>query len=313
MSELAILAVVPAECLGSRKLPPDARTIALGGFAAVLSKPPKEGIRGRPRSELAPWLLTGQRIVESVMDFAPVLPVTFGTVATNDGIVRGFLTEGQPLFKQAFAVLGDQIEMDVSVRWDMHQVVREIAMDGDLTSRLATAGTDGEKQAAGQELAGLVQQRRDCFGNHILNAVSPLASDVIPTVPPEPEAVVNVALLLDRNAIGGLEGVLDTLDGFFSGRLSFRMVGPMAPYSFATIHVHFPQPDEVNRARAVLDVAGFASAEEIKTAYRSAVRRIHPDLTSAKGEVAEMVALVDAYETLRDNRISVSLRRNGAT
>jgi hypothetical protein len=302
MSGIAMLAVMQAERLGAGHVPTDARVIVEGDFAAVVVSPPPGGMYGRTRAELAPWLLSVQRIVEAVIGFAPVLPVSFGTLAEDDAMVRRILTEGAGQFEQAFATLGERIEIDLSVLWNVQNAVREVMLAGDLGARLAGTSTDAVRREAGEELMRQVQQRRDGVGSSILAALGPLAADIIVTTPPEPKAVIDLALLLDRDAVETLEDALGKLDTAFAGGLSFRMVGPMAPYSFVSVQIRLPRPDEVERAQALLGVSVAASAEEIRDAY-------HQAGDAAEGRTEAMAALAASYETLRHRVLSVSLHR----
>ena len=47
-----------------------------------------------------------------------------------------------------------------------------------------------------------------------------------------------------------------------------------------------------------LGVAPSASATEIRQAYRSALRRLHPDAVDGRGSVTELGSVVRAYRTL---------------
>jgi len=311
MSGIAILAVIQADRLDVRRVPSDTRAIVLGDFAALLVNAPREGLRGRTRAELAPWLLSVQGIVETVLAFAPVLPVSFGTLVEDDDMVRRILAEGASQFEQAFATLGERIEIDLNVRWTVQDVVRDVMLADNLAPRLARTNSDEVRREAGEELMQQVQHRRDGVGSSILAALGPLAADIIATAPSEPEAVIDLALLLERDAVETLESALNKLDEAFAGGLFFRMVGPMAPYSFVSVQVHLPQPGEVERAQALLGVSVAASAEEIRNAYLEAARRNHPDLASddSAGGTEVMAVLTASYETLRHRAMSVSLHR----
>jgi hypothetical protein len=314
MSGLAVLAIMQTERLDKGVVPRDARAVVCGALTAVVMSPPAGGLRGRSRSELAPWLLSAQRIVETVMAFAPVLPVSFGTIADDDAMVRRILAEGATLFEQAFKEMGERIEIDISVLWDVQTVVREVAQTGDLAARLAATNTESVRRGAGEELMHEIQRRRAAVGSRIAEALQPLAADSIATVPPEPEAVIDLALLLDRDGVEALESMLGELDEAFSGGLSFRMVGPMAPYSFTSVQIDMPRSGEVEAAQALLGVGVLASDEEIKKAYYQAARQNHPDLpgNALEGSGKSMAALAASYEMLRQRDLSVSLHRRGA-
>ena len=63
---------------------------------------------------------------------------------------------------------------------------------------------------------------------------------------------------------------------------------------------------------AALGVAPTASLEEIRTAYRAAVRRTHPDVADARSTTAsEMARITEAWATLSDpsRRVAYDLQR----
>ena len=61
--------------------------------------------------------------------------------------------------------------------------------------------------------------------------------------------VANLALLLPKPASDALDRRLAELDEEFGSRLNFRCVGPLPPYSFATVEVNPPSFEAIDRAR----------------------------------------------------------------
>lgn len=56
--------------------------------------------------------------------------------------------------------------------------------------------------------------------------------------------------------------------------------------------------EKIDWARKILDLPEEATLQEIKQAYRSKVKKYHPDKTGRKGYEEKMVQINRAYETL---------------
>ena len=109
--------------------------------------------------------------------------------------------------------------------------------------------------------------------------------------------VANVALLIDQISVGDVDAGLATLDSLSEGRFHFRCVGPLPPYSFATLEVHAPSFEEVDEARRHLGLGKTATPSEIKRAYRQLARELHPDHNMNDPEAPDrMSQLAMAYE-----------------
>jgi hypothetical protein len=111
--------------------------------------------------------------------------------------------------------------------------------------------------------------------------------------------VTNVALLLDATRQNDLDERLETLDALFNGRLQIRCVGPLPPYSFATLEIQTLPFEAVDAARQLLGLAEDVNTAEIKRAYRQLAAQAHPDLNPSAAHAAEhMEALTAAYQLL---------------
>jgi len=65
--------------------------------------------------------------------------------------------------------------------------------------------------------------------------------------------------------------------------------------TFKMIELNF---ESINRARKILDLPQEATLQEIKQAYRSKVKKYHPDKTGRKDYEEKMAQINRAYETL---------------
>jgi len=128
--------------------------------------------------------------------------------------------------------------------------------------------------------------------------------------------VVNVALLVYEDGHNALEPGLELLDREFEGRLLFRCVGPLPPYSFATVEAQVPTFEALAEAQEQLGVEETATLDDIKRAYRRLGRRMHPDVNRQDPEAgARMAELTKAYELLRtvEGTLLIAVRRQDGT
>lgn len=327
MSGLLVIAVTPTDRVAPGSLaqeaglPPDLQAVSAGGLAALVAAAPEGGLKGRDRSALLPWLLSSQKLIERLMARGPVLPVALGTELEDEARVRHMLTAGGRVLAGAFDALGGAWQMDLSVRWDLAMTATRLMTENPPMPR----GDANERRGLGEALAVRMAAERRRIQAAVGTALRGVARDIIITEPTDPESVVGVAMLVDEAGLADIEATLDRLDGDFDGHLTFRLVGPLAPYSFATVRVDLAPQAALGGACAVLGVARQASLPELKAAYHRAVVRLHPDLVahahpgdtlgatddSARTALIEDVAT--AYRMLRAEHIPVTVARQDDT
>ncbi|MBU0512807.1 MAG: J domain-containing protein [Chloroflexi bacterium] len=109
-----------------------------------------------------------------------------------------------------------------------------------------------------------------------------------------------------------LDERLDLLDEEFEGRLHFRCVGPLSPFSFATVEVQIPAFEDVDKARRHLELGETTTASEIKRAYRRMAGQYHPDHNPDDPEAeARMTEITKAYQLLTAYAENVQRGRGG--
>ena len=282
-------------------------------LAALVSASPLPDFRGLKRNQAAVYLVAHQRVVEAVMQDFPLLPVKFGTVLADEAQVRRLLAQGEALFRTTLEKFSGRVQMEVVALWNLPQVFQEIGQEAQIADlRTQIAGrppeeTMAERIAIGQMVQASLEQRRVALRDRLIPPLREVSPDLLVNPPMDDSMVINVALLLDQAGRVALDRQLDWLDQEFGGRLLFRCVGPLPPYSFATVEVQAPCFESVELARRCLGLGETINRGEIKGAYHRLAGQLHPDhrptvfCTDDDPQAeAHMAELTQAYELLTD-------------
>lgn len=289
-------------------------TLPLGDLAVVTGHTACADYRGMSRQEAVRYLVIHQRVVEAVLAGYPVLPVKFGTVLADEASILRLLAQGKPLFQAALAKIARQVQMEVVVLWNPQTVFCQIGQEepiarlkAELMGRPAQE-TSSERVALGQMVMASLDRRRAAIREHVLPALQEVASDLVMNPLMDESMVLNMALLMGRIASETLSGKLEALDQAFGGKLTLRCVGPLPPYSFATVEVAMPSFEAIDAARRSLGLDAVATAREIQKAYHQQAEQAHPDHNShdVKAET-RMTALTQAYHLLMSFSTSQAL------
>jgi hypothetical protein len=274
-------------------------------LAAVVSASPLADYRGLKRDQAARYLVAHQRVAEAVMDAFPLLPVKFGTVLPDEDSVHRLLAQGETLFRTTLEKFADLVQMEVVVLWDLQQVFQEIGQEVHIAQLkaqikgLPPKETLIERVAIGQMVQASLGQRRTSLRDYLIHWLGKVALDLVVNPPMGDSMVVNVALLVDEAGQKALDGQLEHLDEEFESQLIFRCVGPLPPYSFATVEVEVPSFEAVDEARCRLGLGKAATSGEIRRAYHQLANQMHPDHNPDDPQAeARMTELTHAHELL---------------
>lgn len=309
-----LYAIVPRDACASIRgdLGDEVRLVDGGGvFGAVVRPTAATSFVGRDRRHLARLLLAHQQVVENIMAHGPVLPVKFATIAPDEESVERCLKSGGAAFAEAFARLAGKIQYEILVTWDLDQVLAEIARSPEVISMKQVMATPVE---LGTAVKNLLERRRCDIAGEISEALRAIAEDFVDNALMNDRMVLNIALLIDEEKLGALDDCLETLDASRDGKLGFRCVGPLPPYSFATVEASFLDKGRVSHARDLLELDENADAVAVHDAYRRLARMYHPDVAGEGGGDDRMAILHDAYRTLRavaeaSGPVQVAVRR----
>lgn len=297
----------------------EVRTVAHGGFAALFSRSETSDYRSLDRERLLRCLLAHQRVVETAMREHTVLPVKFGTLLPDEALAREALAQGKSVFREGLRTLAGCVQMEVVAMWRLEDVLQEIAHENEvarLVSKAESASTGGStdgRVAVGRMVHLLLEQRRAVLRDALVQAFREIGGDLIVNPNLDDSIVLNMALLVDDSKRAILDRSLDMLDSTFAPKLSFRCVGPLPPYSFATVEIEQPAFEEVDAARRLLELGEAADAAEIKTAYYRLAGASHPDIDPDNPEAQERMSRIsEAHKLLTRYAECVARRRGGS-
>ena len=302
--------VVPAEAAGD--FGPigldggNVRTISDGGIGIVASNATPILFGEAAPEKTLQCLAQHQRVLERVMRGSPVIPLKFGTTADDDRGVLGILRAGRNEFAAALARYTDKVEVDLAAVWaDFKGVLAEIAGDEAVIAAKARVGdqnpaTTAECIRLGQLVKELLDRRNKVLAEGLLAALRDRWPNIVVNPARDDAAVLNAAVLIGRTEEAEFDQALDQLDRRHAGRINFRRVGPLPPYSFATVEVKTVQGSGLDAARQTLGLGDAASLAEIKGAYRRLLQELHPDRNADPGASDSLRDVSAAYELLEE-------------
>ena len=280
-------------------------TLPHNGVAAVAGASPRDDYRGLKRDEAVRYMVNHQSVIEAVQSHFTILPFKFGTVLPDTTFVERMLHQGSSQFRNALSNLQGLTQMEVVTLWKLPQVFQEIGNEAPIVALKAKiAGLPGEQTleeriAIGRLVKEAIDNRRSILSAQIAPRLRSVARDSVMNPILDDTIVVNVALLLDASGHKNLDQVLELLDKTYEGQLTFRAIGPLPPYSFATVDVQTPELEAIEAARQLLRCSLQPTVEDIKRAYYQAAKGVHPDLNSDGHDTeARMTALTQAYRLL---------------
>lgn len=226
----------PEDATGVGDRPGTVRVVRHGRVAALVSDVETDRPLGSPDD-----LVAHQRLLDAASAQMPVLPLRFGAVMTNDQAVADeLLAPQEEAFAEALAELGNYAEYVVKGRYVEDAVLREVLGENPEAARLrdeiAAAGnpdaTYNLRIRLGELINNAVTQKRVADTRAFGAAVEPHVERSVVREPTSEHDAVHMALLVERERQPHLEDAVGQMAEAWDGRITVRLLGPMAPYDF---------------------------------------------------------------------------------
>jgi len=258
-------------------------SIAHQDLSCVVSNYSGEEFSSISKEEVVRCLLEHQVVVEHVMREHTVLPVKFGTVLATSDEVCNLLSQGHSQFVEALVWIQDKVEIEVAATWDKQQIFQEISTEPEIIrASKAIAGrpeqqTLQEQIQIGRIVKASMDKHRSNYREQMINFLASVAIDVQPNPLVSDEMVMNVAFLVDKSRQEEFDDCVKQLNDLFHNQINFRIIGPLPPYTFATVEVTRPNPEKIEEARQLLHLGKTFSEPQVGKAYRHLAAESHPD------------------------------------
>ncbi|MFD0273441.1 GvpL/GvpF family gas vesicle protein [Kitasatospora sp. NPDC127111] len=193
-------------------------------------------------------LLGHARVLDSLAAArTPVLPLRFGAVLSGvDAVADGLLEPHEQRFLAALEDLSGLAQFTVRGTYRQDGVLREILAERADIARLREDVAGLPEDAGGNQriqLGELVSQeltaRAQADTEHLMEALGPLAAKASHSAA-TPDQPVHASFLVADDRWKEFEHATEDLAAAWRGRIDVRLLGPLAPYDFASGIVDAP-------------------------------------------------------------------------
>jgi len=212
-------------------------SIPVGRVAAVVSDVPSGTIRPE-RSRLA----AHQEVLKKLMAEATPLPMSFGILADSPEAVRKMLSRNQHALLEQLRRVAGRVEMGLRVTWDVPNIFEyfvnthpELRVARDQLLAGHREPTQEQKIEVGRMFDRLLNEDRDEYTDNVEAILSPHCAEIERKKCRNEREVINLACLVDREAMGQFEKDVFEAATQFDDNFAFDFNGPWAPHNFVEI------------------------------------------------------------------------------
>jgi len=216
-------------------------TIGYDNLAMVVSSHPLDKVVVSKEN-----MLIHEKVIERVMsDYFSVLPVRYGTIATNADEVRNLLGKRHREFESTLNDMDHMVELGVKGLWkNMGVIYKEIEKDNkDIRERKQkiSAGEGSgkeEKIEIGKMVEAALNQKKEDEAYEIADQLRRLAYEVKLNKVSGDEMFMNASFLVGKGREKEFDNVMDDLSDEYKDRIKFLYAGPLPIFNFVDIKIY---------------------------------------------------------------------------
>ncbi len=192
-------------------------------------------------------MLAHEKVIEEVMrGFDGVLPIRFGTIASDADEIRNLMDRRRREFKIALRNLDHKVELGVKGTWvDMDVIFKEIVKENKDIRRLkeaiqnaAGAKNIPAKMAAGKMVEAALQKKKADEADKIVEALRKTSVDRKLNKAGGDNMFMNASFLVDKGREKEFDNIMDDLSAEYKNRIKFLYAGPLPAFNFVDVVIY---------------------------------------------------------------------------
>ena len=192
-------------------------------------------------------LLAHERVIEEVMkEFNSVLPVRFGTIASNADEIRNFLDRRYREFKNLLRDMDHKIELGVKGLWkNMDIIFKEITEENQEIKKAKEKIQKDRgkkniqaKMQVGKMVEKALAKKKEEEAEKIVDVLRRTAYEYKLNRAINDEMFMNAAFLVDKGREKEFDNIMDDLSEEYKDRIKFLYAGPLPIFNFVNIVIY---------------------------------------------------------------------------
>jgi len=192
-------------------------------------------------------MLAHMRVIEKVMnEFDSVLPVRFGTVASNADEIRNFLDRRLREFRSLLRNMDHKVELGVKGSWKNMKVIFEEIVEENREIKKVKEKIQNEvgkknrqsKTEVGKMVEEALKKKKEREAEEIVGALRRTAFEYKLNKIIGDEMFMNAAFLIDKGWEKEFDNIIEDLSERYRDRVKFVYAGPMPVFNFVNIVIY---------------------------------------------------------------------------
>jgi hypothetical protein len=188
-----------------------------------------------------------EKVLEEVMQHAPIVPISFGHVAKSEDEVRAKLLQAhQGKLEEWLDYLQGKIELSLKAFWfDLNPVLRTIADSSDEIRKIKAGGklTRSDQMRAGEVAAKLLGKKREETEEDIVRLFKDITIEHKKSNLFGEQMITNLAFLINQNDLTVFDRKMDAYEEMLGdNNVKLKYTGPVPPYNFVQLHINLDSP-----------------------------------------------------------------------